>query len=459
MNDHIDFPNKELITRYGECAPRYTSYPPATQFHEQFGAVEFQAALASRNMYDPWSLYVHIPFCESVCYYCACNKTVTKHYDQANRYIDEVQHELDLLAPFLGNMAIVQQLHWGGGTPTFLSHDAMRTLMSAIKKRFSFQDEDTGEYSVEIDPRHAPDETLALLRHIGFNRLSIGVQDFDPKVQKAIHREQPFSLVRHVFNTARSLGFRSLNVDLIYGLPHQNPATFTQTLDKLLDLSPERISVFNYAHLPSRFKAQRRINADALPTPDSKIDILTTTINTLTDAGYIYIGLDHFAKTTDELAIAHRKGNIARNFQGYSTHGHLDVLGIGASAVSRIGNIYSQNVTDLDKYSDLINNNFLPTRRGFTLTVDDCLRREVINSFLCTMRCDTTAFEDRHDLHFSTYFGEELKRLEPFIKDGLVTMTDGIQVTARGQMLVRAICAVFDRYLAAVPTRQFSRVI
>ncbi len=457
MNDDFD---ASLVARYGESAPRYTSYPPATQFHSQFGPDDLARVLTERPAGRPWSLYVHVPFCESVCYYCACNKTVTKHHDRAGSYVARVARELALLSPLLGARALLDQLHWGGGTPTFLSHDEMRTLMCAIAERFALRPDDGGEYSIEIDPRHASDATLTLLRSIGFNRLSLGVQDFDPQVQRAINREQSFALVRHVAETARSLGFRSLSVDLIYGLPRQTRDSFARTIDRLLDIAPDRVSLFNYAHLPERFKPQRRINAAEIPDGLTKIAILSGTAQALARAGYVYIGLDHFAKADDELALAQRDRTLARNFQGYSTRGHLDVLGVGASAVSRIGGIYSQNAWDLKEYETLVDQGTLPVRRGFELSADDQLRREVINDLLCHMECDVAAVEARHGLRFATYFASELARLEPFIHDGLVEMDGGkIHVTARGQILVRAVCAIFDRYLLEADRRRFSRVV
>ncbi len=457
MNDDFD---ASLVARYGESAPRYTSYPPATQFHSQFGPDDLARVLTERPAGRPWSLYVHVPFCESVCYYCACNKTVTKHHDRAGSYVARVARELALLSPLLGARAPLDQLHWGGGTPTFLSHDEMRTLMCAIAERFALRPDDGGEYSIEIDPRHASDATLTLLRSIGFNRLSLGVQDFDPQVQRAINREQSFALVRHVAETARSLGFRSLSVDLIYGLPRQTRDSFARTIDRLLDIAPDRVSLFNYAHLPERFKPQRRINAAEIPDGLTKIAILSGTAQALARAGYVYIGLDHFAKADDELALAQRDRTLPRNFQGYSTRGHLDVLGVGASAVSRIGGIYSQNAWDLKEYETLVDQGTLPVRRGFELSADDQLRREVINDLLCHMECDVAAVEARHGLRFATYFASELARLEPFIHDGLVEMDGGkIHVTARGQILVRAVCAIFDRYLLEADRRRFSRVV
>ncbi len=457
MNDAFD---ASLVARYGESAPRYTSYPPATQFHSQFGPHDLGRTLAARPADRPWSLYVHVPFCESVCYYCACNKTITKHHDRAGPYVARVARELALLSPWLGARPPLDQLHWGGGTPTFLSHDEMHALMCAIAERFALRADDSGEYSIEIDPRHASDATLALLRSLGFNRLSLGVQDFDPAVQRAINREQSFALVRHVAQTARALGFRSLSVDLIYGLPRQTRDSFALTLDRLLEIAPDRVSLFNYAHLPERFKPQRRIAAAELPDGLTKIAILSGTAEALAGAGYVYIGLDHFAKADDELAQAQRDRTLARNFQGYSTRGHLDVLGVGASAVSRIGAIYSQNAWDLKEYEVLIDQGTLPVRRGFELSADDELRREVINDLLCHMECDVAAVEARHGLRFATYFASELAHLEPFIHDGLVEIDDRkIAVTARGQMLVRAVCAVFDRYLLIADRRRFSRVV
>ncbi len=455
MNDLYD---EGLIARYGESAPRYTSYPPATEFHGQFGVTEVARALAERPD-APWSVYVHIPFCESVCYYCACHKTVTKHHERAQPYVQRLARELALWSAHLGAGARLEQLHWGGGTPTFLSHDEMRTLMCALAERFAFADDAHGEYSVEVDPRHASDETLKVLRAIGFNRLSIGVQDFDPEVQRAIHREQSFALVNHVVGEARALGFRSLSVDLIYGLPRQTRGSFARTITRVLSFEPERISLFHYAHLPERFKSQRRIAAEDLPASAVKLDILKDAIDRLLAAGYVYIGLDHFAKSADELAIARRDGTLARNFQGYSTRGALDVLGVGASAVSRIGGVYSQNAWDLREYEALLDRETLPVRRGFELSTDDLLRREVINSLLCHMECDVRAFEARHRLRFATYFASELARLEPMRRDGLVEVGDRIVVTDQGQMLVRAVCAVFDRYLVARDRRRFSRVI
>lgn len=456
MNGHID---ESLIARYGESAPRYTSYPPATQFHQQFKATDLAAAIGAHRPEDPWSLYVHIPFCESVCYYCACNKIVTKHHERGESYVSYVARELALLGPLLGSAPRLDQLHWGGGTPTFLSHDGMRALMVAIAEHFALRSDDGGEYSIEIDPRHASNATLGFLRDIGFNRVSLGIQDFDPEVQRAINRKQSFALVKRVFSHARALGFHSLSVDLIYGLPRQNRSRFVRTLDRVLSLSPDRISLFHYAHLPDRFKPQRRIETSELPDGQTKLAILDDAIQAFREAGYVYIGLDHFAKSEDELACAQRERTLGRNFQGYSTHGDLDVLGVGASAVSRIGTTYSQNAWELRQYEDLIDSKILPVRRGFELNEDDLIRRDLINGLLCHMECDMGAFGARHSLDFGRYFSAEIERLAPFVADGLVTLGDRITVTERGQMLVRAICAVFDRYLARDNRVRFSRVI
>ncbi len=457
MNGYCD---ETLVARYGVSAPRYTSYPPATQFHGQFRARDLTRVLEARDPTRPWSLYVHVPFCESVCYYCACTKTITKHHEWAAPYVARVAQELALLAPALGSRPTLEQLHWGGGTPTFLNHDEIQALMGAIVERFAMRGDDDGEYSIEIDPRHAPDATLRLLRALGFNRLSLGIQDFDPDVQRAINRRQSFALVHHVTQFARDLGFRSLNTDLIYGLPRQDRASFARTLERLMEIGPDRVSLFHYAHLPERFKPQRRINTAEVPDGPTKMAMLSDAIKVLTDAGYVYIGLDHFAKADDELAVAQRERALARNFQGYSTRGHLDVLGVGVSAVSRIGDIYSQNAWTLEDYENSVDQGLLPVRRGFELSSDDILRREVINELLCHMECDLVAFERRHGLRFATYFAAELGYLEPLARDGLVTLGDTkIGVTRRGQMLVRAVCAVFDRYLVMANRRQFSRVV
>lgn len=451
--------NDAVIARYGQPAPRYTSYPPATAFHERFGQDDLRAALAARHG-QPWSLYVHIPFCESVCYYCACNRTVTRHHERGRAYVNDLVQELTLLAPLLGSQPVLAQLHWGGGTPTFLADGEIRALMAAITGRLTVLDDADSEYGIEIDPRHADPSTLRLLRALGFNRLSLGIQDFDPLVQRAIHREQPQALVSTVFHHARDLGFRSISVDLIYGLPHQGRAGFARTVDAVLALAPDRLSLFGYAHLPQRFPAQRRIDAAALPDAATKLAIFTDTVDRLTDAGYRYIGLDHFARADDELAQARQTGTLSRNFQGYSTRGHLDVLGIGASAVSRIGPVYSQNLVDPDAYHQRLGQGRLPVARGFVLDADDLCRRAVINHLLCDLRIDMVDFGRRHHVVFADYFSAELMQLQSFADDGLITIDSGtITVTATGQLLVRAICAVFDRYLPATTRTRFSRVV
>jgi len=451
--------DKALIARYGAAAPRYTSYPPATEFHDRFRAKEFATALKQRDASQPLSLYVHLPFCESICYYCACNKIITKHHNVAAAYLDRVGRELGLLSALTGRDTPLEQLHWGGGTPTFLTQDEMVALMRTIGAHFKLVDDETAEYSVEIDPRHAEDATLRTLRAIGFNRLSMGIQDFDPEVQKAINRTQSYALVDEVFRSARDLGFRSINADLIYGLPYQTKSSFGQTLEQLLSLDPDRISLFHYAHLPQRFKHQRRITTSALPEGIIQQDMLLDAVTTLTQAGYVYIGMDHFARPTDELAQAQRDHVLSRNFQGYSTRGHLDVLGIGVSAVSRIGLSYSQNAWDLTEYEKYIDEGVLPVRRGYELNQDDEVRRDIINSLLCHMECDIPSIEARYDLDFASYFAPEMEALTRFAQDGLVEVGSRIVVTMRGQMLVRAVCAVFDHYLNESGRERFSRVV
>ncbi|MHB1566807.1 MAG: oxygen-independent coproporphyrinogen III oxidase [Acidiferrobacter sp.] len=451
--------DEAVIARYGQPTPRYTSYPPATAFHGRFGETDLRTALV-RHGRAPWSLYVHIPFCESVCYYCACHRTVTRHHERGRDYVQDLARELTLLAPLLGSKPQLAQLHWGGGTPTFLADDEIRTLMAMIAEHFSLQDDADSEYGIEIDPRHASAATLQLLRTLGFNRLSLGVQDFDPVVQRAIHREQPQTLVAEVLTRARDLGFRSISVDLIYGLPHQQRAGFARTIAAVLALAPDRLSLFSYAHLPQRFAAQRRIEAAALPDAATKLAIFKDTVDSLTAAGYLYIGLDHFARATDELADARQRGTLARNFQGYSTRGHLDVLGIGASAVSRIGPIYSQNLVDPHDYHQQLVRGRLPVNRGFKLDADDLCRRAAINELLCDLRIDMVDFGCRHNIVFADYFAAELRQLRPLADDGLVTIDgDVLRVTGTGQLLVRAVCAVFDRYLQATARTRFSRVV
>ncbi len=453
----------ELIRRYDTAGPRYTSYPTAVHFHTGFTEADYRAACGRSNAARPrrnLSLYFHIPFCDTVCFYCGCNKIATKNRALAQPYLDRVYRELELQAALFDDECTVDQLHWGGGTPTFISHAQMRELMAKTREFFRLHDDDSGEYSIEIDPREADAETIALLREIGFNRLSMGVQDLDPRVQKAVNRIQSEEETWAVLEAARAHGFKSVSLDLIYGLPHQSVASFMATLERVIEAGPDRLSVFNYAHLPEMFKPQRRINAEDLPSPQEKLTILQRTIERLTEAGYVYIGMDHFAKPDDELAIAQREGTLYRNFQGYSTHADCDLIGIGVTSIGMVDDCYAQNVKDLESYYQALDAGRLPLLRGITLDADDKLRRRVITDLICHFRLDYAAVERDHGIDFGAYFADELKRLETMEADGLLRLeTDGIQVLPRGRLLIRNICMVFDRYLKQDRGQRYSKVI
>jgi len=450
----------QLIERYDLAGPRYTSYPTAVQFSESFGLGDYRQQVELSNQSGrPLSLYFHLPFCDTICFYCACNKIVTKNRKRAQPYLDSLYQEITLQAELLDNTRKVDQLHWGGGTPTFISHDQMRELMQHTREQFNLHDGDSGEYSIEIDPREANAETIGLLRELGFNRISLGVQDIEPKVQKAVNRIQSVEQTTEVINAARDTGFHSVSVDLIYGLPHQSEASFTKTLETVLELNPDRLSVFNYAHLPDMFKTQKQINADELPTPKTKLAILENCINTLTDAGYAYIGMDHFAKPDDELAIAQANGSLYRNFQGYSTHANCDLLGLGVTSIGMINDCYSQNYRGMDDYTQALANNQLAVFRGITLNDDDKLRRRVITELICNFRLDKSAIEADYQIQFDDYFSEALQQLATMQDDGLVEISDErILVTPKGSLFIRNICMSFDFYLKQANNR-FSKVI
>jgi oxygen-independent coproporphyrinogen-3 oxidase len=453
--------DENLIRRYDKAGPRYTSYPTAVQFNTDFGDVDYQKQAAISNQTGgPLSLYFHLPFCNTVCFYCGCNKVVTKDRSRAAPYLENLHHEIALQSELFNSDRIVEQLHWGGGTPTFISHDEMRELMEVTRRYFNLLDDDSGEYSIEIDPREAHDDTIAVLRSIGFNRISLGVQDFEPQVQKAVNRIQSEQETSYVIHAARKQGFKSISIDLIYGLPFQSVDSFDRTLDKVIALSPDRLSIFNYAHLPDLFKPQRRINAEDLPNPDEKLAILEHTINRLTEAGYIYIGMDHFARPEDELAIAQANGTLYRNFQGYSTHADCDLVAMGITSIGKVGDCYAQNVKSLEEYAARINSNELAIFRGITLDQDDILRREVINQLICHFRLDMLAIESRFEINFRDYFQQELAELEPMQVDGLLELAENsIVVSPAGMLLIRNICMVFDTYLKSPKAQRFSRVI
>jgi len=451
----------ELIRRYDKAGPRYTSYPTAVQFHEGFDEREYKDyAIKSNVNGQPLSLYFHIPFCDTICFYCACNKIVTKNRSRAAPYLQRLYQEITMQAALFDKDRPVTQLHWGGGTPTFISHDEMRELMAETRRYFKLLDDDSGEYSIEVDPREANTETITLLRELGFNRLSLGVQDFDAKVQKAVNRLQGQAETEEVMQAARAAGFHSISVDLMYGLPLQTQQSFDQTLDKVIAMSPDRLSLFNYAHLPQMFKTQRQINEADLPPAEEKLAILQHSVQRLTEAGYVYIGMDHFAKPDDELAMAQQNGSLYRNFQGYSTQAECDLIAMGITAISKIGNSYSQNVKTLDEYEARIDEGHLAVFRGIGLNDDDVLRRHVITQLICHFTLDMSAIESEYELVFADYFAKELEELKQLEQDGLVKCSSSsIEVQPVGKFLIRNICMVFDRYLREAGEKRFSKVI
>jgi oxygen-independent coproporphyrinogen III oxidase len=450
MEQGISF-DLDLIRRYDQSGPRYTSYPTAVEFDERFDTEAYAAACARSNQRGrPLSLYFHLPFCDTVCFYCACNKVATKDRNLCPPYLERVHREIEMQSALFDRGRVVEQLHWGGGTPTFLNHDQMQALMDHTRRHFALADDATGEFSIEIDPREANAETVALLRRLGFNRMSLGVQDFDPRVQQAVNRIQTEAQTLEVLHAARAEGFRSISIDLIYGLPLQTAASFLGTLDRIVELKPDRISVFNYAHLPKMFKPQRRINEADLPAPTVKLDILQSTIARLSEAGYVFIGMDHFARPEDELAVAQRAGTLYRNFQGYSTHADCDLIGLGVTSIGKVDNTYGQNRRELDEYYRDIDAGHLAIFRGLTLSRDDLIRRDVITRLICHFQLAMAAVEAAWDIRFEEYFADSLARLQVMVDDGLLTVEGRtIRILPRGRLLVRNICMAFDAYLAS----------
>ena len=446
-----------LIQKYNYSGPRYTSYPTALEFSDQFGETEFRQAVA-RYPERPLSLYVHIPFCHKLCYFCGCNKIVTRQQHKADQYLDALEQEILHRAPLFAGRT-VKQLHWGGGTPTYLNKAQISRLMNVLRGAFNFSEK--MEISIEVDPREIELDGLDHLRSEGFNRLSMGVQDFNKEVQRLVNREQDEDFIFALLNHAREIGFISTNIDLIYGLPKQTPESFAYTLQRVAELNPDRLSVFNYAHLPTLFAAQRKIKEADLPTAQQKLDILQQTIGSLMQSGYQFIGMDHFARPDDELAVAQREGVLHRNFQGYTTQGDTDLLGLGVSAISMIGDSYAQNFKELKQYYQYVDERGDALWRGLALTRDDCIRRDVIKALICNFRLDFSAVEQQWQLNFRDYFAEDLALLAPLAKDGLVDIDDnGIQVTPKGRLLIRNICMCFDVYLRQkARMQQFSRVI
>jgi oxygen-independent coproporphyrinogen-3 oxidase len=452
----------DLIRKYGGNGPRYTSYPTADRFVEAFDAAAYRHWLQNRNIGGfarPLGLYVHLPFCGTICYYCGCNKIVTKDHGRSAKYLKYLQREIRLLAGSLGEDRAVGQMHWGGGTPTFLADAELAELTRMQRSAFDFAER--GEYAIEVDPRTVTPERVALLAQLGFNRISVGVQDFDREVQRAIHRVQGFDETHAVIRAAREHGFRSVNVDLIYGLPKQTLKGFSRTLDQVIRCDPDRIALYSYAHLPTLFKPQRRIAEADMPAPETKLELLTSAIGRLDSAGYTYIGMDHFAKPEDDLAVAQRQGRLTRNFQGYSSTGDCDILGVGVSAISTVGPVYAQNVKTLDEYYGRLDSGLLPVLRGLELNADDIVRRAVIQALACHFEVSKEAISISHLIDFDGHFAAELVQLEEMEKESLVTLDDEwITVTPQGRLLVRAVCMVFDRYLRADRARAlYSKVI
>jgi oxygen-independent coproporphyrinogen-3 oxidase len=457
----VSLPDEATLRRFDQPGPRYTSYPTADRFVEAFDAQAYARWLGvpGTGVARPLSLYVHIPFCNTICYYCGCNKIVTRDYGKVAEYLEHLQREIDLVAAQLKGPRPVEQLHCGGGTPTYLEAGDLRRLMEMLRGSFTFAAR--GECSVEIDPRSAPPEKVRELGRLGFNRVSVGVQDFDPQVQAAVNREQSFEITRASIEAARESGFRSVNVDLIYGLPRQTAASFSVTLDRVLELQPDRIALYHYAHLPERFKPQRRIDAVALPSPQEKLVIMIEAIRRLCAAGYDYIGMDHFAKGDDDLARAQRQGRLHRNFQGYSTRPDTDLVGLGVSAISKVGPTYAQNARTLEEYYEALGEGHLPVQRGIQLGADDLARRAVIMALMCHFEVSKEAIETSHLLKFDEYFAQELSELKIFEAAGLVECCkEWITVTPKGRLLVRALAMVFDRYLRNDQRRRpYSKIV
>jgi len=453
--------DEDLIKRYDLPGPRYTSYPTAAEFKPNLSAHDLIKVLNnSKSQSKDLSLYVHIPFCSNICYYCACNKIITKNKTLSASYLEHLQQEISFIASFLSKKQIVKQLHFGGGTPTFLEKNELKQIINVLKNNFNFSEDDASrDFGIEIDPRKADWQTMGLLRELGFNRVSFGIQDLNIEVQKAVNRVQDLTQIQNLIDAARTMAYHSINMDLIYGLPKQTPATFAQTLQQIITMQPDRLSIFNYAHLPHRFKPQRRINAEDLPSSSAKLLMFKQTMQALHNAGYIHIGMDHFALPSDELSIAKEQHLLQRNFQGYSTHGKCDLLGFGASAISAIGNLYVQNFSALEDYQTAIAQNKCALWRGVIKNSDDAIRHFVISEIMCHNLLNIKEFNQKFKLEFNVYFADVLPKLAPMIKDGLLSLNnDFLEVLPSGKLLVRIIAMQFDAYLQQNEQR-FSKVI
>ena len=458
MSRYLD---KNLIHKYGIAGPRYTSYPTAVQFHERFSASDYEQALIASNAKGrDLSLYIHIPFCEHVCYYCACNKIITRNHNQASEYLRYLDMDISRQAALLDSSRRVVQLHFGGGTPTFLTPDEIRHILDLLHRHFRFAGQDEGEYSIEIDPRTVDAGYLAALRNMGFNRVSFGVQDIDPDVQRAINRIQPLEDIRRMVQYARGEGYHSISCDLIYGLPLQNRARFSHTIDAVLDLAPDRLALFNYAHLPQLFGAQKQMNEADMPDAGEKLDILDMSITRLTDAGYRFIGLDHFAKPGDSLVKHQENGTLYRNFQGYSTFSDCDLIGFGVSAISMLENHYSQHEKARSRYYQALDAGGLPVLRGVALNHDDHIRQHVITEIMCNLHLDLDAVSEKYAIDARQYFATEWQTLETLAQDGLITLdAQHLRVETLGRLLIRNIAMVFDAYLHTGNKQKFSKTI
>ena len=443
--------NRPLVEKYDRPGPRYTSYPTAPQFHSAFAEDDYRAAAERSNrvaLPKPLSVYVHIPFCRSLCYYCACNKIITHNTERAAEYLDWLKQEIEVQGRLFDETRRMTQLHLGGGTPTYLSNAQLGDLMAALDAAFHFAPVEEREFSLEVDPRTVTPAQIHELHELGFNRLSFGVQDFDPDVQKAVNREQSEEQVFALVQAARDAGFQSISVDLIYGLPLQTVASFDTTLDKIIALRPDRLATYSYAHLPELFKAQRLIRPEDMPPPERKIELLELTIRRLTAAGYVYIGMDHFALPEDELTLAKENGTLQRNFQGYSTHADCDMVGLGITSIGKVGDSYSQNVKETAQYQARLESGRLPVMRGYRLNDDDRLRRDVINTLMCHGRLDFAEIESRHDIVFNEYFADALAQLDEMERDGLVAIqANGLEVLPAGRLMMRNMAMAFDAYL------------
>lgn len=455
--------NRALVEKYDRPGPRYTSYPTAPQFHQAFAIDDYRSAAQETNEAGtpkPLSVYIHIPFCKSLCYYCACNKIITHKTDRAVEYLEYLKREIQMQAALFDRSRKLTQLHLGGGTPTYFTSEQLADLMAALHDAFNMDDSDSHEFSLEVDPRTVTPKQIHQLRKLGFNRLSFGVQDFDEQVQIAVNRIQTEEQTRELVQAARDAQFKSISVDLIYGLPLQTVASFDVTLDKIIDIRPDRIAAYSYAHLPDLVRAQKLIRPEDMPPPERKLELLELTIKRLTDAGYVYIGMDHFSLPDDELTLARANGTLQRNFQGYSTHADCDLIGLGISSIGKVGNSYSQNVKELSQYYARLNEGMLPVHRGHKLSEDDRLRRDVIISLMCHGHVDFAEIEKRYAIDFKAYFAEALAKLDEQIADGLVRIDErSVQLLPQGHLMMRNVAMAFDAYLGGEQRGRFSRTV